>query len=411
MKGNHMTQAISANETALQKKQTRARYILALGHMCTDINQGTLAAILPFLVAAYHYDYTTAALLVMASNLAGSIIQPIFGHMADKKNRPYCMLLGVCLAGGGMALTGFLSNFYALCVAVMISGIGIALFHPQAAKLVNATSGAKKKGTSMGVFSFGGNLGFTLGPILATLGITLFGLKGTIIFLIPPMLFGLALPLFFPKDLAVQAAAKAKKSSAEGKDDVWAFCKLGVLVTLRSIINSGISTFLVLYMLHVMHQSDTVSSAMLSCYYAMSALSALLGGRLADYWGEKKTIIFSTTLLAFGLIAFPMAPNIYTAALLLIPMGMGIGLCYSPMVISGQQYLPNHMGFASGVTLGLAVSIGGTVTPVLGHIADLKGLTGAFVLLGFLGAAIWITALFLKNLRTEPAAARAQTEK
>lgn len=277
MKGNHMTQAISANETALQEKQTRARYILALGHMCTDINQGTLAAILPFLVAAYHYDYTTAALLVMASNLAGSIIQPIFGHMADKKNRPYCMLLGVCLAGGGMALTGFLSNFYALCVAVMISGIGIALFHPQAAKLVNATSGAKKKGTSMGVFSFGGNLGFTLGPILATLGITLFGLKGTIIFL--------------------------------------------------------------------------------------------------------------------------------------IPMGMGIGLCYSPMVISGQQYLPNHMGFASGVTLGLAVSIGGTVTPVLGHIADLKGLTGAFVLLGFLGAAIWITALFLKNLRTEPAAARAQTEK
>lgn len=263
----------------------------------------------------------------------------------------------------------------------------------------------------MGVFSFGGNLGFTLGPILATLGITLFGLKGTIIFLIPPMLFGLALPLFFPKDLAVQAAAKAKKSSAEGKDDVWAFCKLGVLVTLRSIINSGISTFLVLYMLHVMHQSDTVSSAMLSCYYAMSALSALLGGRLADYWGEKKTIVFSTTLLAFGLIAFPMAPNIYTAALLLIPMGMGIGLCYSPMVISGQQYLPNHMGFASGVTLGLAVSIGGTVTPVLGHIADLKGLTGAFVLLGFLGAAIWITALFLKNLRAEPAAARAQTEK
>lgn len=124
-----MTQAISADETALQEKQTRARYILALGHMCSDINQGTLAAILPFLVAAYHYDYTTAALLVMASNLAGSIIQPIFGHMADKKNRPYCMLLGVCLAGG-MALTGFLSNFYALCVAVMISGIGIALFHP-----------------------------------------------------------------------------------------------------------------------------------------------------------------------------------------------------------------------------------------------------------------------------------------
>ena len=104
-------------------------YVLALGHGCSDINQGALSAVLPFIIASYHYDYTTAAMLVTVSNIFGSLVQPVFGHLADKKNKPYIMALGVLLAGGGMALTGLISHFYGLCLAVIISGIGVAMFH------------------------------------------------------------------------------------------------------------------------------------------------------------------------------------------------------------------------------------------------------------------------------------------
>ena len=132
------TLTAAAPPSSAENPTSKARYVLALGHLCSDINQGSLAALLPFLIAAHHYSYTTAATLVMVSNLAGSIIQPVFGHMSDKKNRPGFMLLGVSLAAGGMALTGYVTNFAGLCLAVMVSGIGVALFHPQAAKLVNA---------------------------------------------------------------------------------------------------------------------------------------------------------------------------------------------------------------------------------------------------------------------------------
>ena len=50
------------------------KYVLSLGHLCSDINQSILSAVLPFLIATYHYDYTTAAMLVTVSNVFGSFV-------------------------------------------------------------------------------------------------------------------------------------------------------------------------------------------------------------------------------------------------------------------------------------------------------------------------------------------------
>ena len=166
------------------RKKNYRHYILSFGHLCSDIAHGALSAILPFLIAAYHFDYTTAAMLVMVANIVASVIQPVFGHLADKIDNPRIMVYGGILAGGGMALTGVLSNFTGLCIAVLISGVGSALFHPQAAQLVNRYADDDNVGFSLGIFSFGGNLGFTLGPLLATGSIAVFGLKGTLIFFI-----------------------------------------------------------------------------------------------------------------------------------------------------------------------------------------------------------------------------------
>ena len=111
--------------------------LLAACHFCSDINQSALAAVLPFLVAAYHYDYATAAMLVLSSNIIGSLIQPLLGTLSDKHNWPWIMPLGLFMAGGGIALTGVTSDFYLLYLFTMISGIGVAMFHPQGALMVN----------------------------------------------------------------------------------------------------------------------------------------------------------------------------------------------------------------------------------------------------------------------------------
>lgn len=126
--------------------------LLAACHFCSDINQSALAAVLP-LVAAYHYDYATAAMLVLSSNIIGSLIQPLLGTLSDKHNWPWIMPLGLFMAGGGIALTGVTSDFYLLCLFTMISGIGVAMFHPQGALMVNRVSTDDNRGISLSVFS------------------------------------------------------------------------------------------------------------------------------------------------------------------------------------------------------------------------------------------------------------------
>ncbi len=396
-------------------------YVLSFGHLCSDIAHAALSAILPFLIAAYHFDYTTAAMLVMVANIVASVIQPVFGHLADKIDNPRIMVYGVILAGGGMAMTGVLSNFTGLCIAVLISGVGSALFHPQAAQLVNRYADDDNVGFSLGIFSFGGNLGFTLGPLLAPGSIAVFGLKGTLIFFVPAAIFGVLSTKFFPKPpkapklqssaeasatgtSAIEASA-TEPSAANGSElctpkykDRWgAFAKLGVLICFRSIVYTGIGTFLVLYLVDNMGQAEATGNMALSFYYGVSALAALFGGKLADNFGHRKTVWLSFAILLPSIVVFTISGSFWLCLLMLIPMGAGLNIGYSPLVLMGQRYLPNHIGFASGITLGLIVSVGGIFTPILGKIGDTYGLTATFVAVCAVCAFSFVLSLFLSD--------------
>ena len=156
----------------------RQRYLslLSAGHMFTDLNQGALPAILPFLIAEYNLSYAAAAGLVFAANFASSIVQPLFGHFADKVSKPWLMPCGILLAGLGLSITGFISNYWALFAAVTLSGIGIAAFHPEGARMANKVSG-EKKGTGISIFAVGGSAGFALGPLVATASLLFWGVQ------------------------------------------------------------------------------------------------------------------------------------------------------------------------------------------------------------------------------------------
>ena len=356
---------------------------MALGHFCVDFTQGTLSAVLPFLIASYHYSYATAATLVMVTNLVGSVIQPVFGVLADKIDRPHMVTIGALLAGGGMAAVGFIPSFWGLCIAVIITGIGVAMLHPQAARMVNRMADEDNMGMSMGIFSFGGNAGFTIGPVVAAGAITMLGLKGTLIFLIPAFVFALIMVLFYRNyEGEAKMAPRGEETVGQPADDWWgAFLKLGVLITCRSIIFSGFSTFLILYLIEEFSLSKPAGSALLSLYFGIGALSSLLGGKLADVGGLKRTLVFSCCILVAGTMVFALSDNLAIAACMIVVMGLGSNIGYSAMVTLGQLYLPNHIGLASGVTLGLSVSIGGILAPVLGTLGDAYGLRIVFYIL------------------------------
>ncbi len=231
----------------------KQRYLslLSAGHFFTDVNQGALPAILPFLIAEYHLSYAAAASLVFAATCSSSIVQPLFGHMADRAPRPWLMPAGVLLAGLGLAFTGFIESYWLLFLSVTVSGIGIAAFHPEAARLANRVSG-EKKGTGVSIFAVGGNAGFAAGPVITTAALLLWGMKGTAVLIVPVALMALLLRLQVRNLQQFQPAAAPRSAGttalgAPAQDEWGAFARLGVVIFSRSMIFYGLTTFVPLY--------------------------------------------------------------------------------------------------------------------------------------------------------------------
>src|SRR3954451_7704041 len=163
----------------------RAMAVLSLGHMCVDLCQGALPALLPFLIAAHHWSYGRASALVLAATVSSSIVRPLFGHLSEGRSLPWLLPGGVALAAAGIALAGVAGSYPLTFAVVVLSGLGVAAYHPEASRFANYVAG-ERRATAMSFFSVGGNAGFALGPVLVTPLALAFGLGGTPLVAIVP---------------------------------------------------------------------------------------------------------------------------------------------------------------------------------------------------------------------------------
>lgn len=351
-------------------------WIMTLGHLCCDINGGALPAILPFLMVEKGISYSAAAGLTFALSGIGSVVQPLFGNMADKHSRPWMMSLGVFMAGCGVSLLGFFDSYWAMFIAVTMTGIGSALFHPDGGRMANYVAG-ERKGRGMSNFAVGGNMGGAIGPMLVVFGINLFGLPGTLILAIPSFLMAAFLQMQ-NKELA-SFAQESRRATAEAiaagqKDDWHSFYKLTFVVFMRSTISIGITTFIPLFWLNILMQPENVSSSTTTILAVAAAIATLIGGRLADRLGFNRVIRTGLLLVIPCLVLVILSRTVWFSTLMLIPLAMMLNFAFSPSVALGQSLVPNHIGLASGITMGLANSFGGMVSPLLGRLADHQGL-------------------------------------
>ena len=359
-------------------KLKREAYGLAmtLGHLCCDINSGALPADLPYLMVQKGISYSAAAGLTFALSSLGSLIQPVFGNMADKHSRPWMMSVGIILAGCGVSMLGFLDSYWTMFLAVMLTGIGGALFHPDGGRMANYVAG-EKKGRGLSNFSVGGNLGGAIGPMLVVFGITTFGMHGTAILAIPSVLMGVFL-LMQSRELAAfaQEGSNATKVAMKAgqKDDWRSFFKLTGVVFLRSTLSMGMTTFIPLFWLNILMQTESVSSTTTTIISIAGSVATLIGGRLADRFGFNRVIRTGLVCVIPCLLVVILSRSVVLSTIMLIPTAMTLYLAFSPSVALGQKLVPNHIGLASGITMGLASSFGGVVSPVLGAVGDNAGL-------------------------------------
>jgi FSR family fosmidomycin resistance protein-like MFS transporter len=377
-------------------------YVLMLGHIATDINQGALPALLPFLIREYGLSYTSAAGLVFASSLVSSIVQPVFGHLGDKVEKPRLMCLGVILASLGIGMMGFFQSYIALFMLAMLTGIGVALFHPEASKQAVYVSG-DSKGEGMGTFAVGGNIGFTAGPIICSVFLLNFGLKGTVGFIAVGIAMTAILFVQIPHISAAGNRQREKMSSPEFKlDDDWpAFIKVSLAMFCRAIVATCMNTFITLFFIDVLMQSVATGNAMLSVFAVSGAISTYFGGRLSDAVGFKRIVmIFSIAVVPF-LFIFVYMRDPVTAAIVGALISLTLSGCHSTLIVMGQSFLPNRLGLASGVLYGLTASVGGMAAPVIGLAADNYGIPAGMFIIACIGAAALVFCAMIPDVRRE----------
>lgn len=375
--------------------------MLTCSHLIDDLYSGALPALLPFMVTVRHYTYVQASGVIVAATLLSSVVQPLFGVLADRYTLRWITAAGMTLAAAGIGLCGIFSSYATTCVAAALSGIGIAAYHPAATRLARVEGGSSALGMSL--FSVGGNIGIALAPLLVAVTAGRYGIRAASVLPVPAfvMLIVLSVALVrwrIGKTASVPGRPQGNAGTTARKNDWPQFRVLCGVIISRSIGTSTISTFIALFVVERLHQTDAIGALALGVYNGFGIAGTLLGGGMADAIGRVRTVRIACLGSAIVLTAVVLSPTIGVALPLIALLGIAEFIPFSVQVTLGHEYLPGRLGTASGATLGLALTVGGAFTPLIGLIADSIGLRWALSV----GAIAAIGALLVTLRLTEP---------
>ncbi|MEU4314943.1 MFS transporter [Nocardia sp. NPDC024068] len=336
-------------------------------HAADDFYQGLVPASIPFFVLERGYSYTAASGLALAAALGSSLPQPLLGVLVDRRPLLWLAPTGLLVAGAGAGLAGPVPAYPMVWLLILISGIGIAAFHPAAGRGARLAAGDST--VAMSFFAAGGSIGFFLAPALATPLLASWGVGATAVFVPPAVLMAWVLW----RHQSRHAGPSTPAGLSTGRDQWGPFALLTVVAVIRSILFLGMNTFIALYWIGYLGAGRVMGGVALTAFLVGGVVGTLCGGRLADRIGTRATIRLGGLLAIPALVALRLIDDTWIALIAVALAGVAANLPFAVLVKLGQDYLPARPGTAAGVTLGIAVSAGGLFMPLLGRLADHHG--------------------------------------
>jgi len=344
--------------------------LLSLGHLVTDIYQGALPAILPFLKENLSLSYTMTGVILMAANFTSSLVQPLFGYLSDRQEKPLFLPVGCLCAGIGFSLLSLPSNYVFVLFLVIISGFGIASYHPEGYKMASYFTG-ENRATGMAVFTVGGNLGWALGPMIALYIIKYRGFSSLPTIVIPCFLFAVVIFFYWDKITREKTARTVQKEATYEipKEAYRSISILVAVVMIRSWIQMGLMSYIPFYYINYLKGDPMYAGKLVSVFLLGGVLGTMGGAPLADRWGHRRYLILSMSLSTLVLPLIFITKGILLFAVLGL-LGMIAISTFTVTIVMAQHMLPHNLGIASGLMTGFAIGAGGICVTLLGVIAD-----------------------------------------
>jgi FSR family fosmidomycin resistance protein-like MFS transporter len=349
---------------------------LSGGHLAVDFASGSVPALIPFLTDRFDLNYAFAAMLLLASTVSSSLVQPLFGLWSDRRGALWLIPGGTILSAVGVGLAAVTPWYPLVLVLVFGGGLGVAAFHPEGAKYAAYASG-RKRASGMSYFNIGGNTGYALGAFVTGLLVAAIGLGGGLLAMVPVAVAG-AILWRFTSEFSAVAPASSGDAEAGGEDDRRAMALLGAVIALRSVAWFTLLAFVPLYVVSLGH-SKAYGNRLLFLMLLAGALGTLALGPVADRIGLRRTLVVTQILIPPLMLVFVYVGGAAGAVALML-----VGLCivgtFGVTMVLSQLYLPRHIGMASGLSVGLAMGIGGLAAVILGAVADAVDLKTALAI-------------------------------
>ncbi|MBP9560820.1 MAG: MFS transporter, partial [Syntrophorhabdaceae bacterium] len=328
-----------------------------------------------------------------------SILQPLFGFYSDKKEKAILLPIGLLAAGIGYSLLSLPNNYIMILFLVVISGLGIAAYHPEGYKTAHFFTGAKSV-TGMSIFSVGGNLGFSLGPIISIYLIHHFGFSYLPLMVVISLVCT-AIIISFKKTIIIPDSEHAQRQQSIVRSQPGTYLPLIIVilvVIMRSWTQMGLLSYIPFYYIDYMKGDPLIAGKLVFIYLLCGAAGTLFGSPFADRWGHRfflrLTMFLATVTLP--LIFVPFVQNSFLLYFVLGLQGMFMISTFSVTIVMAQKLLPNRLGIASGLMVGFAIGTGGIGVTLLGLVADNYGVPAALKSICILPLVGFILSLIVK---------------
>ncbi len=397
------TSATSAGDVA-GKTVFPILIFISISHLLNDTIQSLIPSIYPVVKDSFHLNFSQIGIITLVFQLTASLFQPLIGLYTDRKPQPYSLAAGMVFTLTGLILLSQARSYALLLVSVAVIGTGSSVFHPEASKVAYMASGGRR-GLAQSIFQVGGNLGSSLGPILAALIIVPFGQHGILWFSILA-LFAIIVLLNVGSWYTHHLNRMGKKVTSMAKGHglpkakvAWSVVILLILIFSKYFYLASITSYFTFYLMNKFNVSIQASQVHLFIFLFAIAAGTLLGGPIGDRVGRKYVIWFSILGVAPFTLLLPYA-NLFWTTVLSIMIGVILASAFSAILVYAQELLPGKIGMISGLFFGFAFGMGGLGSALLGKLADKTSIDYVYHVCSFLPL-IGLLTVFLPDIGTK----------
>ena len=370
---------------------------ISFSHLLNDMMQSLLPAIYPVLKARFGLSFAQIGIITFVNQMLASVLQPVVGHVTDRKAMPYSLPIGMGFTLVGLLLLSAAGGYAALLIAVAFVGVGSAVFHPESSRVARLASGGQH-GFAQSIFQVGGNAGASLGPLLAAFIVVPGGQPAVAWFALAALL-GMAVLTYvggwYRTHATMPVAVRHAAATPAPRHVVLIIGMLLVLMLSKFFYTASMSNYYIFYLTDRFHLPVREAQYCLFVFLAAFAAGTILGGPIGDRIGRKRVISVSI----IGVLPFTLAlPHLGLAATIVatVPIGLLLASAFPAIVVYAQEMMPGRVGTVAGLMFGFAFGLGGIGAAVLGQLADATSVATVYQLCAWLPA-LGLVALWLPD--------------